>query len=203
MLVELVLAQWGAPSWGATSLPRIVRQRPYVLCDLFLQALFQDGIDREQSRSKDEHHERGEEERVLVRDVKLARIGEERHKGIVVGRPVGDQHAAGEQETDEARPKPKNQQDAPEELQPGAKVRVERRKRNVEAGEEIGDPADVVQLAPAGLRELPAPVEPNGEQKRGLQIGSRLRSERVPPNQELHLFSLQPTKRSLENDTGQ
>ena len=121
----------------------------------------------------------------------------------MIGRPIGDQHIACEQEADKARPKAENKQDAADELQPGAEVRVEGWEWDVEAGEEVGDLGKVVQLAPAGLRKLPTPVEPYREQKGRLQIGSQLRSERIPPNQEFHLISSQQTERSLENNTGQ
>ena len=114
--------------------------------------------------------DRRDQEGVGRGGVELVGIGEDREERLAVGGDVGHDHVDREDECGEAREQTDRERDAAEEFEAGDGERGLRGHRQAEAGEKFGDVRKMMELAPAALDELPAPVEADEEQEWGLKI---------------------------------
>src|SRR5579883_920069 len=126
-------------------------------------------VKREESRAEDQNHQRSKEKCEWIGIIKLARVMKDRSQRFAICRKVSSEHIAGQQKSSEPRCQAKNQQHAAEEFQRCNRRGHQARSGNSQAGKKLLHVWKVVQLAPAGLHELPSPVEPHQQQKGRIQ----------------------------------
>jgi len=137
-------------------------------------------VERQLSRTENQDDQRSHQECEGSRGVKLVRVREERQESVMIADVVRDSHIGGQQERDDARTKSDGEQDAANEFEPRNEVCVQCRRGNAEGSEVICHFAEVAQLAPPGLHELPAPIETNDQEEWRFQAGGGAHVPRSP-----------------------
>ena len=111
-------------------------------------------------------------------------------QGLLLRGRVRDAHDPDQRSRREAREEPQEKQRAAHEFGRGGHDRIQVGGRDAKAREILGDSVQVVQLAPAGAHEMPAPEEADDQQDGALkQVPDRC-EERVELGQDFHGESL-------------
>src|SRR5579871_6662848 len=129
----------------------------------------QERVQRDLTRAEDQNDQPRDEKDERRGAGELVGRGEEGHQRLAVGRNVGNQHVAYAQQRQQARSQAQSEENSANKLQQRDEPRIGGGSGYPETGKKLDDVRDVVQLAPAGLRKLPAPVEPHRQQKHRLQ----------------------------------
>src|SRR5271165_1944386 len=140
-------------------------------------------VQRKPARAEDQDNERRNEEGVGGGGIEILWLGKNRHQCSAIGSDVSDKHIDGEHQCEQTAAEPNCQQNATEELKTTHEIGVQRGRRNAEAGEELHHMGQVVELAPAGLAELPSPVQPHEQKEQRLQGIATADEERIRPPQ--------------------
>jgi hypothetical protein len=133
------------------------------------------------SGAKDEHDERSHQKYVGRSCGEFVRIGKNGMKRFFVGRDVSHEHIDGQHKRNQPREQADGQQESAKKFKARNRRSREARSRQAKAGEKIRHFIEVVQLAPAALHQLDAPVQPHKKQKRMLEI-IRVMAKLVVPN---------------------
>ena len=115
-----------------------------------------------------------------IRCIEFAGIGEKREERFAVGSDVSHEHVDGENEGERAREQAEGEKDAAEKFQAGDGQSRKRGSGQAQAREKLRHVSEMVELAPAALNELHAPVQADEEQKRRLKISNEVGELIVP-----------------------
>src|SRR3984885_906659 len=130
-------------------------------------------VEREPARAEDKHHQGSDQERKRSSRGELVGVGEDREQGLSIRRNIGDDHVDDQGQRNEARAEPEEEKQATSELKRRDKIGVEYGRGYAKRGKEVYDLTDISQLSPAGLHELPSPIQPYGEQERRCKARGR------------------------------
>jgi hypothetical protein len=127
------------------------------------------GVEGQLAGAEDEDEESGEENGVRGGGGEFVGIGDDGEEGFAIGGDVGHEHVDGEDKADETREEANGEQQTADELDGGNEGGGEAGSGETEAREEFGDVSEIVELAPAVLGELQAPVDADEQKERRLQ----------------------------------
>src|ERR1700722_3698590 len=132
------------------------------------------------SRPKQEHDERGNQKNVWRCRSELVGIRKDGMERFLVGRDVCHKHIDRKHQRNQPREQADGQQESAKKFEARNGRSCEARRRQTEAREKICHLIEVMQLAPAALHQLDAPVQPHKQQKRMLEIISVMTKLVVP-----------------------
>ena len=134
------------------------------------QKLREQKVEGEPARPEDEHGQGGEEKGQRGGGEEFVGVAEDGERRLAVGGEVGDEERDGQRQRRGARGEADHEQQAADTFHRADKVGLGHRQREAQALEKAGDFFDVLELAFAGAKKLPAPVKAHGEEKDGLEI---------------------------------
>jgi len=119
--------------------------------------------------AENEDEESGKENGVRGGSGELIGVREDGQKGFAIADDVRHGHVDGENQSDEAREQADGKKNAAEELDGRDKRGGRAWCGKPERGEKFGDVGEIVELAPAVLRELRAPINADEQQEGRLE----------------------------------
>jgi hypothetical protein len=125
----------------------------------------EESVEGDFARAEDEDDKSGEEDGIGIGGGEFVGIGENGEKSLAVGGDVGHEHVDGEDKADETREQADGEENAADEFDAGDKGSGKTRSGKSEAGEKFGDMSEIVEFAPAVLRDLPAPIDTDEEKE--------------------------------------
>src|SRR5271156_4353937 len=106
-------------------------------------------------------------------------MGNDRKQCLTTRRNVGDNHVDDQGQRNEPRAESDDKKQAASEFKRRDKVGVQYGRGYAKIGKEVYDLADISQLSPAGLHELPSPIQPYGEQERRCEARRRANQQAI------------------------
>src|SRR5438105_3805554 len=127
-------------------------------------------IEGEESRTKDHHQQRRQEESKWVRCIEFPRLGKEGLQSFAIGSDVCDRHIHDQGDRNQSRRESQQKEDSAEALQGGDEPGIENREGNSQVDKEANGFRYILQFSPTRLPELPSPIKPHEKQEWRLQI---------------------------------
>ena len=175
------ITPWGVGDTFSDLRCHLVHIRQARLCQLLDQC-----VERDQAWSEQQDQQGSEQEVERSGGSELVGVGEEREEGFVVAEPVSREQVNGQRHGDEARGESGEQQHSAGEFEQRDHDRRGVRHRHVDAGEVIGDLAEVVELGPSVMRELAAEEEAHDKKEQRLAPGEHGRQAIVEAIERFH-----------------
>jgi len=141
------------------------------------------GIQSEQPRAENQDNQCGHQEHERRSRGKLIGITQKSEQGFTIADDVGYEHVHGEHQSDQPGAETEEEQNASHEFECGYEGGGRAGSGQAETGEKRSYAFEIVELAPAVLRDLEAPVEAHEEQKGRLKIRSGPRGPGVESRQ--------------------
>src|SRR5713101_10195603 len=152
-----------------------------VLCLGRAEKALEQGVQAKLAGAEDQDDQGGDEEDVGSGRVEFVGVGEDGLQRFAVGGDVGHDHVHGEDQGGQPGQQSDGQENPAEEFHAGDEHRHLRGHGQIQAGEELGDLRKIMQLAPAALDQLPAPIQAYGKQKRRTQVIDASKKTLVKP----------------------
>src|SRR4029077_6938111 len=127
-------------------------------------------IDGKNTRPEQQHNQRGNEKYVRRRRGEFVRIKKNGMERFLIGRDVSHDHVDRQHKRNQPREQADGQQESAKKFEAGNGRSREAWSGQAQACEKIRDFIEVVQLAPAALHQLNAPVQAHKQQERVLEI---------------------------------